>query len=151
MKVPIGLIPTCDPLKRDDERYHVCDSIKELRRERKRRNRAPKSREELEHALAGHDRMLAVSTEIRSRHGKGPLDDNSIIRGYRAKLEALGRPVERKAADPLADIAKRRRQLEHERTVLEYAVREAKLAGLPVSKIAKAMGVSRQRVYQLAG
>src|SRR5690242_7917929 len=117
MPIPMDKIPTCEAAKRNDPRYHVCDSVKELRRERKRRNRSPKTREELEYALSAHDRIAAVSAEIRAKAGLEPLEDNVLIRGYRSRLAEIG-PAKRKAksspADPIADIARRRKQLEQE-------------------------------------
>jgi hypothetical protein len=141
--------------------------LKDFLREKKRRNRPPKTREELEHALAVHERSLAAANEVRSRLGMDPLAENQSVKGWRAKLAALPEPKRKakraapKAQAPLtpsqrvAALARRRRELEREREAVETEVRElVSLAqsekGITVSAVASALGLSRQRLYQLA-
>jgi hypothetical protein len=62
--------------------------LKDFWREKKRRNRAPKTREELESALAVHDRFMAISTEIRERAGLPPLVERDQVKRWRADLAA---------------------------------------------------------------
>lgn len=124
--------------------------------------------DQLEQALAAHDRIQAVSDEIRTRHGLPLVPESPALMAARGRLVQLRekgkgkrvtaskrRTVKARELTPderLAAVAARRVQLrrelaESDREVCE--LRDSKAVG--VSKIAKRLGVSRQAVYQLSG
>jgi hypothetical protein len=130
---------------------------KEWKRERKRRNRPPKTREELEHRLAVHERFMAESTAIRERHGLPPLKENSITTMHRAALAALDAKEPKKAPltvlERAAQVKKAEDKMERERQRIEREKREVAAEAREsreVGKVAQVLGVTRQRVYQLA-
>lgn len=105
------------------------------------------SRAGLATALDAHSRIHAVSTEIRARHGLGALDDGQTVRGWRVKL-AGSAPL---AVVSLDDLAKRRAKIKRDEAKLDRDLRELIASKtVPAVRIAEALGVSRQRVYQLA-
>lgn len=122
-----------------------------------------KTRAELESALDAHDRIQAISDEIRSRSGLPPLPENGIVTGWRLALEKApaARKVKAKAPavrqaelTPAAQVAAiRRRREAHE---AEGEALRSEALGLFRSGVAgatavgTALGVKRQRVYQLA-
>jgi hypothetical protein len=53
----------------------------------------------LAQAIATSDRIRAISTEIRTRHGLAPVGDGQVISGARARLASLTAP---KAIDAVA-------------------------------------------------
>ena len=124
------------------------------------RSMAKMPREQLSSAVDTYDRILAESTAIRARHGLAPVVDGETIRAARKRLAELPARKTRKRAKcqgaltpdgQLAEIAKRRREIERERVALDAEVAALAASGsVKVSAIAKALGVSRQRVYQLS-
>jgi hypothetical protein len=115
----------------------------------------------VEAALAAHDRIQAESDAIRQRHGLPPVPENTIVRAWRAKLAtAKLKAAKREPAakvepsSPLelvADLAERRAKLKREGEQLDRELRELVASrAVPVSRLALALGISRQRVYQLA-
>lgn len=114
------------------------------------------NRSQLEEAVQGYDRILAISTDIRRRAGLPPIEDGPTIKAARIKLAEA--PVKSRRAkkvlaprDMVADLAKRRRKAEKERETVDKAIAElVRDKILPVSVVAAELGVSRQRVYQLA-
>lgn len=117
--------------------------------------------EQLRAALAAHDRIMAVSTEIRARHGLEALPESDAVSSWRVRLVELETKAPARAKAPrtvaltvdeqLAELAKRRRRIDREQLeVRAEAVRmfKERLAG--ATKIGDALGVKRQRVYQLA-
>lgn len=134
---------------------------------RRRFSKAKRNREELQSAVDAYDRIQKVSDEIRARHSLPPVEEGPVIQGLRAELEAKGKPRKRKAAPAkreaeltatqrLDAIAKRRRELERERERLDVdlaALVADTQAGhceeLTVSAIARKVGLTRQRLYQL--
>jgi hypothetical protein len=137
------------------------------------RNRpmAKMKREQLEAALLAHDRIQAVSDEIRARAGLPPVPENSITKGARDRLALLvakdaakgskrkpsratsaavssGSPRDALTPDALeAWRQKHEREAEEIRAAAVAMFRE-RVAG--ATRIGKALGVKRQRVYQLA-
>jgi hypothetical protein len=118
-----------------------------------------KSMTAMQSALVAHDRILAISTEIRKRHGLEPLGDSQAVKLWRAKVDAA--PALRKASakrqadlsgpDWVADVARRRRKIDAERLALDAEIKAmVERKAIPVSRIASALGISRQRIYQLA-
>lgn len=132
-----------------------------------KRPQMPKTRERLESALESHDRIQALSDAIREREGLPPVPENGIVTAWRQMLAALPEkkakrkavPKRQEALTPAAqvrELAKRRRDLEREREAVDAETRRlVELAqserSLSVSGIADALGLSRQRLYQLAG
>jgi len=136
------------------------------RKEFKARNKPmdKMGREPLEAALAAHDRIQAISDEIRARHGLPIVPESPRIMAARSRLLQLQSKGSRKApskarkAKPreltpderLKAVAERRSELrkalaETTREVCE--LRDSK--EVPVTVIASALGVKRQAVYQL--
>lgn len=116
------------------------------------RNRpmAKMNKGQLADALAAHDRVMALSCEIRERSGLAPLDDNQLISEARARMSRSKAPVVLQGADALADLVRRRRRLERDREAFDNDL--ARLVGsgeVAMSMIARSMGVSRQRIYQI--
>lgn len=110
-------------------------------------------------------RIREESDAIRARKGLEPVPDNEIVCGARSRLAELeAKPSKRKAAAPKRELtpaervsaaAKRRRELEREREALDAEIRElVALAqsdpSISVSGIARSLGLSRQRLYQVA-
>lgn len=91
------------------------------------RSMAKMPRAQLAAAIAARDRIAAVSTEIRERHGLPPLADGSTIAGARARLASMAKP---KALDP----AELRRKLEKVRAQeADLVAALAKIDGTPHS------------------
>ncbi len=130
------------------------------------RSMAKMPADQLEQALAAHDRIQAISDEIRGRHGLPIVPESPGImaaRGRLVQLRAKAPKVKRSKArtvkaaelppsERLQAVTRRRVQLrrelaESDREVVE--LRDSK--AVPVSKIAAKLGVSRQAVYQLGG
>jgi hypothetical protein len=105
------------------------------------------SRAGVESALDAHDRIRRVSTEIRERHSLSALEDGLTVRAWRVKL-AGSAPL---ASISLDDLAKRRAKIKRDEAKLDRDLRELVASRtVPAVRIAEALGVSRQRVYQLA-
>lgn len=126
------------------------------------RNRSmPKmTRDRLSSAVDAYDRILAVSTEIRSRHGLAPVAEGQSISGARARLAKMSVRKGRKAPsldqslgltplERLAAVAKDRAALDRERERIDAEIKSL-VGQVPATRIAAALGISRQRVYQLA-
>ena len=113
-------------------------------------------RARIEAAIAGHDRIQAESDAIRQRHGLPPVPENTVVTSWREKLAASpkAKAAKAEASSPLeqvADLAERRAKLKREGERLDRELRELVASrAVPVSRLALALGVSRQRVYQLA-
>lgn len=120
--------------------------------------------EALERSAVVRDRIKAESTAIRARAGLPPVPENGIERAARERTEMLQakaaakasrkRPKARKvskAVDPLANLAQRRRDHQEAGDALDKDTR-ALIASKEygAAEIALALGISRQRVYQLA-
>lgn len=94
--------------------------------------KAPDKR--IETALAAHDRLQAISTEIRGAAGLEPLPEGEAVQAWRGRLallESKPKAKPRKAAkckaelspsDWVAEIARRRRQLERERLAIDAEI-----------------------------
>lgn len=113
----------------------------------------PKTRKDLERALAASERIMRISTQIRERHGLEPLEDNRIVTQWRAALAATHN--ERGLSSRVEELAKRRAKLERDQKALSRDLRElvalAKASrGVSVTEVARGLGISRQRVYQLS-
>lgn len=112
-------------------------------------------------ALAYHDEIQAISDEIRARHGLPPVPENTIVRSWREKVgeaEQAKATATRKRqaalspAEQVDDLAKRRAKLARERERLDREVGELVAAkAVPITAMAKRLGLTRQRLYQLKG
>lgn len=127
---------------------------------------AKMGREQLERALASHDRIQAISDEIRARHGLEPVPENQIIQAARERMALLAtreagkrtrkpsRATSREkltSAELAADLAKRKRAWKRDGEALDAEIAALAASGdLGATRLARALGVSRQRVYQLA-
>jgi len=118
-------------------------------------------RERVEAAIAAHDRIQAISDEIRTRHGLEPVAESEIVQSWRLRLlELNSKPSKSRKSKPatvltpterLADLSKRRRQHRREGDALDAELRELIASReIPMQEIALAVGLTRQRVYQLA-
>jgi len=119
--------------------------------------------DQLRAALAAHDRIQAISDEIRARHGLQPVPENTIRQAARARLamleaKAAAKPTRAKAGPTLTAeqrleaIAARRRKLARDRAECDQELAElARSRAVGVTRIAERVGVTRQAIYQLAG
>ncbi|MBS1863029.1 MAG: hypothetical protein JSS68_15110 [Actinobacteria bacterium] len=124
----------------------VTKGQRERNRPMRRMNRA-----QLTNALAAHDRIQAISDEIRRRHGLAPVPENVIVREARARLAAFKAPRVLSPSEALAELVKRRQKLDREREAFDADLLALIRSGeVPKAMIARAMGITRQRVYQLA-
>ena len=124
--------------------------LKENRdRNRPMAKKMPKA--QLADALAASDRIFEVSCEIRGRAGLKPLERSRTYVEARARLGAPKAVKVLGPAETLAELAKRRSKLDRDRDALDRDIRElAASKTVGASMIARALGISRQRVYQLA-
>lgn len=125
------------------------------------------NREQLERAFAARDRIQAESDAIRARLGLAPVPESPYMMQARARLAELvakdaGKPsrstssaktVQRAALPELTPDALEAWRRKHEREGEEIrtaavAMFRDRVAG--ATRIGKALGVKRQRVYQLA-
>jgi hypothetical protein len=126
------------------------------------KEKEPKTRAQLESALDASARILAISAEIRERSGLQPLAPSLSVRLWSDRLRNMAPAKVRKVAakhqvsltpdKAVADIARRRKALDRERMQLDREIAAlVETKAVKVSRIAQALGISRQRVYQLAG
>jgi hypothetical protein len=108
------------------------------------------SRAKINAALAAHDRIQAESDEIRERHGLPPVPENETVLAWRAKVGAAPAKVLSPAAQA-AELAKRRRKLKRDSEELDREIAALAVSGeLPAARLARALGVTRQRIHQVA-
>jgi hypothetical protein len=121
--------------------------------------------DEVERALAAHDRAQVVSDEIRLTMGpwtaEGSLPDhrrvtNSVVETWRARMAE--RETKRTApravsttvdASPLDEVAKAAAARKRAESRVARAVRQAKEAGVSVAEVASQLGMTRQGVYAM--
>lgn len=111
---------------------------------------AKMSKAQLAEALAAHDRIKEASTAIRRRAGLDPVADNQLIEASRERMGAAKAPKLLTPSEQLAELVKRRQKLDRDREKYDADLRE--LIGsrkVAVSMIARALGLSRQRCYQM--
>lgn len=133
------------------EGAHVL-SLADWLKERKKRNRPPKTRVELEAALDASDRIHAISTHIRRRHKLPPLPESRSARAWRAALDKTTQPPAQSLTERAEALAKARAKVEREQRRLDVKTREIALEAKQermVSKVSSVLGLSRQRLYQL--
>lgn len=127
----------------------------------RKRERPPKTRDELERALAASERAAALSREIRAQAGLPPVEPNGIADEWRRMLAATSTPkVARGKArlsltDRVGELERRWSKHNAEAAAIDAeAVALMALAqsepSVTVRAVAQARGVSRQRLYQLA-
>lgn len=120
---------------------------------------------QLEARLAAHERIQAISTQIRERVGLPPVPENAITEGVRGRLamlqaKAVKPKVKRaKVTDVLPltpeqeldaiKAAREKRRAAEQQDSDRIAVL-ARSRALPVAQIAARVGVSPQAIYQLA-
>jgi len=101
-------------------------------------------------ALAAHDRIQAISDEIRGRHGLPLVPEAPRVMAWRAKVG----PVKvQSLAERAAALAASRAKLERDRVKVDRelaALAEEARGTREVTRIADLLGLSRQRLYQLA-
>lgn len=117
------------------------------------RNRpmAKMTKVQLADALAAHDRIMAESCEIRRRAGLPVLEENEIVKAARARMGAGKVPKVLSPSEQLADLVRRRQKLDRVREQFDADLRAlAQSKSIPAAMIARGLGVSRQRIYQLA-
>ncbi|MBS1892838.1 MAG: hypothetical protein JST59_16205 [Actinobacteria bacterium] len=123
--------------------------LKQNRDRNRSMSKMPKG--QLSEALAASDRIYDISCEIRNRHSKPPLERSLTYRTASARM-GDAKPV--KAVDPaqsLGEIAKRRKKLDRDREKLDADIKALiESRAVPMAMIARSLGVSRQRIYQLA-
>lgn len=103
-------------------------------------------------ALAAHDRIQAVSDEIRARHGLKPVPESDMVKRWVAKVSG-SKKAPRTLAERASALAASRVKLERERAKVDRELAEiaAAVKGTgEVTKVALVLGLSRQRLYQLA-
>lgn len=121
-------------------------------------------REQLAQAIAASDRIGAISAEIRARHGLPPVPDSSPLAAARVRLAELiakdaakgtrkAKPParERTPAEMADELAKRKRAWKREGEELDREIAALAASGdVGATLLGRKLGVSRQRVYQLA-
>ncbi len=116
------------------------------------RNRfmAKLSKAQLADAVAAHDRIQALSDDIRKRAGLEPVPESRALVEARERLSGSKVARELSPADMLAELVKRRRMLETARKAFDKDLAALAAGGqVGVSMIARSLDLSRQRVYQI--
>lgn len=104
-------------------------------------------------ALEAHDRIQAISDQIRARHGLAPVGESRRVSVLRERVggyvpDALPSLAERAKALAASRVKLelQRQKINAEMTQLASAVKGTR----EVTRVARVLGVSRQRLHQLA-